>query len=73
MRRLVHVPLTQDQSDALVSFDYNMGAKRLGEIAILLNMGDYKRVASLLEHFNNGDPGLRKRRHAEAAMFRAPR
>jgi hypothetical protein len=29
VRRLVHVPLTQSQFDALVSFDYNKGARHL--------------------------------------------
>ena len=72
VRRLVHVPLTQAQFDALVSFDCNMGAGNLYPVAKLLNEGDYDTAANILEHFNDGDAGLRKRRRAEAAMFRAP-
>ena len=73
VRRLVHVPLTQNQFDALVSFDYNRGFKHTRDIAILLNMGDYERGASALEHYDDRDTGLQRRRRAEADMFGAPR
>ncbi len=73
VRRLVHGPLTQSQFDALVSFDYNMGAGKLYSVAKPLNEGNYAAAANILERFNDGDPGLRKRRHAEADMFHAPR
>ncbi|HJS85466.1 MAG TPA: glycoside hydrolase family protein [Acetobacteraceae bacterium] len=71
IRRFVHVPLTQNQFDALVSFDYNKGAKYLQEIAPVLNKGDYEHAARILEHFDDkGPPGVRMRRYAEAAKFR---
>ncbi len=72
VRRLVHVPLTQDQFDALVSFDYNKGVRHLREIVSVLNKGDYEHAASILQQFdNNGLPGLQARRRAEAAKFRS--
>ncbi|MBV8402536.1 MAG: hypothetical protein JOZ17_28025 [Acetobacteraceae bacterium] len=71
VRSLVHVPLTQNQFDALVSFDYSRGVGNLPVIAHALNRGDYEGAARLLEHFDDeGLPGVRMRRYAEAAKFR---
>ncbi|MBV8613941.1 MAG: glycoside hydrolase family protein [Acetobacteraceae bacterium] len=71
VRRLIHVPLTQNQFDALVSFDYNEGVTGLSIIAKALNKGDYEGAARTLEHFDDkGPPGVRMRRYAEAAKFR---
>lgn len=52
VEKLVTVPLTQGQFDALVSFSYNVGAGALAKSAILkhLNAGDYARAAS---HFGD--------------------
>lgn len=72
---LVKVPLTQGQFDALVSFAFNLGHKRLAEstLLILLNKGDYKGAAAQFPLWvRSGDqvlPGLVKRRAAEQAMF----
>jgi len=52
VEKLVTVPLTQGQFDALVSFSYNVGSGALAKSAILkhLNAGDYARAAS---HFGD--------------------
>lgn len=48
VERLVKVPLTQGQFDALVSLCYNVGAGNLSSSSLLkhLNAGDYARAAS---------------------------
>jgi len=48
VERLVKVPLTQGQFDALVSLVYNVGAGNIGSSTLLkhLNSGDYARAAS---------------------------
>jgi lysozyme len=72
---LVRVPLTQGQFDALTSFVFNLGARRLAEstLLIMLNKGDYARAAGQFQLWTHaGDkvlPGLVKRRDAEARMF----
>jgi len=74
---LVKVPLTQGQFDALVSFTFNLGAKRLGKstLLILLNKGNYQAAAAQLSRWVNAGgkklQGLVDRRAAEAAMFLA--
>ncbi len=73
--RLVKVPLTQGQLDALVSFTYNLGAANLGNSTLLrlLNAGDHKGAAAQFDRWTKASgkelPGLVKRRAAERALF----
>lgn len=73
--RLVKVPLTQGQLDALVSFTYNLGAANLGNSTLLrlLNTGNYKGAAAQFDRWTKAGgkelPGLVKRRAAERALF----
>jgi lysozyme len=75
VRRLVEVPLTQGQFDALVSFAYNCGAGNLAGSTLLklLNQGDYEGAALEFPKWTHGAgkvlPGLVRRRAAEALMF----
>lgn len=80
---LVHVPVTQGQFDALVSFAYNVGsdiddddiAEGLGDSTLLklLNRGDYIGAANQFPLWVRSRgrvlPGLQKRRKAERALF----
>lgn len=75
VQRLVKVPLTQGQLDALVSFTYNLGAANLANSTLLrlLNAGDYEGAAVQFDRWNKANgmvlPGLVKRRAAERALF----
>lgn len=83
VQRLVKVPLTQGQFDALVSFAYNVGldenkngkAEGLGESTLLrkLNAKDYAGAAEQFLVWNKNDGavmyGLTRRRTGERAMF----
>lgn len=73
--RLITVPVTQNQLDALVSFAYNLGVGSLSGSTLLklLNAGDY---AAASKHFlawsHAGGvviAGLLRRRQAEQALF----
>lgn len=77
VRAQITAPLTQGQFDALVSFTFNLGARRLQDSTLrrLLNGGDY---AGAQEEFGRWIhaggrklPGLVARREAEAALFGA--
>lgn len=74
--RLVTVPLTQGQFDALVSFTYNLGADALRRSTLLrlLNAGKYDEAAGQFSRWvyagSQKLPGLIKRRDAEAKLFR---
>ena len=76
--RLVKVPLTQGQYDALADFVYNLGAGRLEHSTLLklLNEGKYAEAGEqlLLWSMAGGkpQPGLVKRREAELALWRTP-
>lgn len=73
--RLVKVPLTQGQFDALVSFAFNLGARSLEQSTLLrlLNVGDYSGAAAQFDRwvYASGKrlSGLVKRRAAERALF----
>ncbi|MGB8261674.1 MAG: lysozyme [Terracidiphilus sp.] len=77
VERLVRVPLTQGQFDALVDFVFNLGAGRLATSTLLkvLNAGRY---ADAREHLLLWDHAggrelavLKARRQAEAALWQA--
>ncbi|MCO7595084.1 MULTISPECIES: lysozyme [Pseudomonas] len=75
VQRLVSVPLSQSQWDALVSFTYNLGAANLESSTLrrLLNAGDYAGAAEQFPRWNKAGgkvlPGLVRRRAAERELF----
>ena len=76
--RLVKVRLTRNQRIALISFVYNVGAKKFAtsNVLRLLNAGNYAGAArAMLRWCHAGTkilPGLEKRRKTEVAIFNAP-
>lgn len=70
---LVHVPIDQNQFDALVSFHFNTGALGRSSVLKKLNQGDYNGAANALLLYNRGGgrvmAGLARRRAAEKALF----
>jgi len=78
VRRLVDVPLNQNQFDALVSFTFNLGEGNLASSTLLrrLNEGDYAAVPGELNRWVNADgqqlPGLVRRRAEEGELFTTP-
>jgi lysozyme len=75
VERLVKVPLTQGQFDALVDFCFNLGAGRLGSSTLLkiLNRGRYEDAAEQLLRWDvaggEENAGLKERREAELALW----
>jgi lysozyme len=75
---LVHVSLTQGQTDALIDFAYNLGAAALGKSTLLekLNEGDYETAANEFDRWIHADgkvlPGLVRRRRIEREWFTEP-
>ena len=77
---LVTVPLTQDQVDALASWEFNCGGLRKSTLLVKLNQGDYDGAANEFVRWNKRwdkklgklvvDTGLTARREAEANLFR---
>ena len=59
VKRLVDVPLTQYQFDALVSFVFNLGSGAFGGSTLLkkLNAGDYSAVPAQLMRWNKARVG----------------
>jgi lysozyme len=75
VNRLVKVPLTQNQFDALVDFVFNAGAGNFGTSTLLhhLNAGDYAAAAAQFPRWVYAGsqilPGLVARRKAVQALF----
>lgn len=75
VHRLVRVPLTQGQFDALVDFCFNLGSGRLAASTLLtdLNAGRYNAAAEQLllwDHAGNREcAALRARREAEFHLW----
>jgi len=79
VRGLVKVPLRQNQFDALVSFDFNLGALNVSTLLKLLNAGNYQGAANEFPRWNKARdantgatievPGLTRRRKSEQHMF----
>jgi lysozyme len=75
VKKLVKVPLSQNQYDALVSFTYNVGAGALKRSTLLkkLNSGDYSGAADELLKFTRANgkvlEGLVRRREKERNLF----
>lgn len=75
VRKLVRVPLTANQYDALVSFTYNCGATALERSTLLkrVNAGDHKGAAAEFAKWNKvrGKPvaGLTRRRASESLLY----
>jgi lysozyme len=73
--RLVKVPLTQGQFDALVDFCFNLGAGRLSSSTLLkvLNRGRYQDAAEQLLRWDvaggEENAGLKARREAELDLW----
>ena len=77
--RLVKVPLTQNQFDALMSFVYNVGAGNLQSSTLLklLNQGNYEAVPAQMLRWNKAGgkevAGLTRRRAAEGQLWKGQR
>ena len=75
VNQYVHVPLTQNQFDALVSFTFNVGVGNFRTSTLLkkLNAGDDDGAAREFGHWIHAGgktlPGLVRRREAERALF----
>lgn len=82
VKRLVRVPLNQNEFDALISFVYNVGAGGFGKSTARrrLNSGDRVGAAEALTWWNKATvagvlrevTGLTRRRAAERALFLEP-
>jgi lysozyme len=73
--RMVTVPISQNQRDALCSFIYNIGGQAFAKSTMLklLNANDYQGAADQFKRWNKASgnilPGLVKRRQAEHDLF----
>jgi len=73
---LVHVPLNQNQFDALVSFAYNLGLGNLGSSTLLklVNKSQFETAANEFQKWNKAGgkivAGLTVRRQAESNLFK---
>ena len=75
IKKVVKVPLNQNQFDALVSFAYNIGNGNFNSSTLLrwLNQGNYKEASMQLLRWDKSKGivlnGLTKRRKSEKALF----
>ena len=75
VNKLVTVPITQNQFDALVSFTYNVGGVHLADSTLLkmLNNGDYAGASEQFGRWAKSAgktlPGLVARRGSEKELF----
>jgi lysozyme len=75
VNKLVKVPITQDEFDALVAFVYNVGAGNFKSSTLLkkLNKGDHHSVPEQMLRWNKGGgmilAGLTRRRTSEGTLF----
>ena len=75
IKKVVKVPLNQNQFDALVSFAYNIGNGNFNSSTLLrwLNQGNYKEASLQLLRWDKSKGivlnGLTKRRKSEKALF----
>ena len=75
VNRLVTVPLTQGEFDALVDFDFNLGRGNLASSTLLtlLNTGDFAGAADQFDRWDRCGgtvmAGLLRRRQAETTEF----
>lgn len=80
VNRLVKVPISQNQYDALVSFHFNTGSLGKSSLLTALNNKDYTTAADKFMLYTSGRvngqlvqmAGLTRRRAAEKAMFLKP-
>lgn len=78
VRKLIKVPVNDNQLGALVSLDYNIGIGNFSKSTLLkkLNAGDYEGAANQFQVWNKANKkvmaGLTRRRADEAALFRSP-
>lgn len=78
VKRLVKVPLNDNQYSALVSLCYNIGEGNLAKSTVLarVNAKDFTGAAKAFAMWNRGGgkvlPGLTKRRQVEADLFLTP-
>ena len=75
VKKIVTVPLTQHEFDALVSFCYNCGERNLQRLVRRLNKGDYNSIPAMLMSYTRAGGkilrGLVRRRSAEAALWKS--
>jgi lysozyme len=77
VQRLVKVPLSQGQFDAMVDFCFNLGAGRLAASTLLksLNAGKFDEATQELLQWDHADGqenvALKARRQAEAELWRS--
>ena len=78
VRRMVLVPVNQNQFSAMVSLAYNMGSGGFSRSTVLdaLNKGNYNKAADNFRNHNKGGgkviPHLSERREKERELFLSP-
>lgn len=78
IEKLVRVPLTESQTDALISFVFNVGSRAFQKSTLLkeLNKGHYSAIPEQMKRWIYAGGvavlGLRKRRDAEIALWLTP-